>query len=47
MSGRYTEDYRQDMRLLRTRPQRVMAIAVTIFFARPAFRTRFELQAPR
>jgi branched-chain amino acid transport system permease protein len=30
MSGRYTTDYRQDMRLLRTRPQKVMAIAITI-----------------
>jgi branched-chain amino acid transport system permease protein len=32
MSGRYTMDYRQDMRLLRTRPQKVLAIVVAVFF---------------
>jgi branched-chain amino acid transport system permease protein len=31
MSGRYATDYREDMKLLRTRPQRVLGVLMTIF----------------
>ena len=31
MSGRYATDYRQDMKLLRTGPQKALAVVITLF----------------
>jgi branched-chain amino acid transport system permease protein len=46
MSGRYTTNYRQDMRLLRTLPQRWIAILLTIFAIALPFILELDFSPP-
>jgi branched-chain amino acid transport system permease protein len=46
MSTRYTTDYRQDMRLLRTTPQRVIAVVLAVFALALPFLLELDFRPP-